>query len=89
MRMATVLAAVMISALGITTSYASELKTNRPAVSNFSLSTLKGEQFEFKSVRGKVVVISFWASWCKPCIQELGYLKKLAKLIPMRWLCSR
>ena len=26
--------------------------------------------------------MSFWASWCKPCIQELGYLKKLAAEYP-------
>jgi len=58
---------------------AGELATKRPEVSNFSLQTLKGERFKFASVKGKVVVISFWASWCKPCIQELGFLKKLKK----------
>ncbi|MEE2786344.1 MAG: redoxin domain-containing protein [Myxococcota bacterium] len=57
---------------------AADLKTNRPDVSDFSLNTLKGNRFEFKSLRGKVVILSFWASWCKPCIQELTYLKRLA-----------
>ena len=62
----------------MTVAQAGELKTVRPEVSNFSLNTLKGEHFEFKSLAGKVVILSFWASWCKPCIQELTYLKKLA-----------
>jgi thiol-disulfide isomerase/thioredoxin len=29
--------------------------------------------------RGKIVVISFWASWCPPCRQEMGMLDRLQK----------
>jgi cytochrome c biogenesis protein CcmG/thiol:disulfide interchange protein DsbE len=44
-------------------------------VSNFELSTFKGEQIPLESLRGKVVVLNFWASWCKPCEQEAADLE--------------
>ncbi len=61
---------------------ASESQGTRAQAPNFTLKTLKGEQVSLTDARGKIVVLSFWASWCKPCIQELGFLKKLAAQHP-------
>ena len=38
-----------------------------------------GEKFALKDLRGKVVLIDFWATWCGPCIGELPNVKRAYK----------
>lgn len=43
----------------------------------FSAETLGGETVTLESLRGKVVLLDFWATWCGPCVQELPHLQSL------------
>lgn len=45
-----------------------------------TLSTFDGDQIEFESLRGKVIVVNFWASWCKPCESEARELEQASQM---------
>lgn len=44
---------------------------------NFSVKNERGEIMETAQLRGKVVFINFWASWCPPCRAEFPSVQKL------------
>lgn len=48
----------------------------RPPAANFELDNLSGDSIELADFAGKVVVISFWATWCQPCLQELPHMDR-------------
>lgn len=44
---------------------------------DFALKTPEGKELRLSSLRGKVVLLDFWASWCGPCIKEAPNVKRV------------
>jgi peroxiredoxin len=47
------------------------------AAPDFTLKSASGENLRLSELRGEVVMINFWASWCAPCRQEMPLLDEL------------
>ena len=45
----------------------------------FSLTSFEGETISLEQLRGKAVVINFWASWCVPCRSEADELEAMSR----------
>ena len=53
-------------------------RISRPAPT-LAVQKLDGEQITSADLQGRALVVTFWAGWCSPCIEELPYLQKLKK----------
>jgi peroxiredoxin/outer membrane lipoprotein-sorting protein len=46
---------------------------------DFTLKNFKGKPFALKQLRGKIVLLNFWATWCRPCRFEMPILQNVYK----------
>jgi len=44
---------------------------------DFQLQSLTGQTFSLENLRGKPVLINFWATWCPPCRGEMPYIQEI------------
>ncbi|MEK4406597.1 redoxin domain-containing protein [Sporosarcina sp. FSL K6-6792] len=46
---------------------------------DFELSTMSGDVVKLSDLKGKKVILNFWASWCGPCKAEMPHMQKYYK----------
>ena len=54
---------------------------SQTAIEKVKLTSLNGELIDMKQYNGKTVFINFWATWCKPCIEEMPTIRKAMDLL--------
>ena len=54
-----------------------QVSVDAEAARNFSLELLDGETVTLSELKGKVIMLDFWASWCPPCRQEAPTLSQV------------
>ncbi len=55
------------------------LRARVPMLPDFELTTLDGAQLNSKDLKGKVVLLDFWATWCAPCRLSIPEIRRWAK----------
>ena len=52
-------------------------QASRPVAQNVLLTRLDGKKERMATHRGEVVLVHFWATWCRPCLKEMPALQRL------------
>ncbi len=68
-------AAAMAAALAVT----SLVGASAAMAPTFTLPSRSGDTVSLDQLKGKVVMLNFWASWCGPCRQEMPLLEQMHK----------
>jgi peroxiredoxin len=54
-------------------------RAREPFAPDFSITTSEGEYMSLDELKGKVVLLDFWGTWCPPCVESVPGLRELNK----------
>jgi len=57
------------------------ISSSQPGIEKIKLMSLEGLPIEMRQYKGKAVFINFWATWCKPCLEEMPAIRKAMDLL--------
>ena len=77
------LLALALGALACGPREAAPIEAGRPAP-DFALPRVGGGEISLRELRGKVVLVNFWATWCAPCEQEMPAMQRLYERLAPR-----
>ena len=68
----TLLAVLFLAAVGLLAA-----SNQKEAAPRFTATTTSGEKFSNNSIKGKVVLLEFWTTWCGYCAEEAAFVDKI------------
>jgi cytochrome c biogenesis protein CcmG/thiol:disulfide interchange protein DsbE len=74
-----VLGLIAVLTLGLMRAGRGTIQIGEP-VPDVVLTTFEGDEIDLADLHGQIVVVNFWASWCKPCEQEAFELEQAYQL---------
>jgi peroxiredoxin len=85
-----VLALLLVFVYGFLTRDPEDLDATAPRVgkplADFTLPDLQGRSVQLAALRGKVVFVNVWATWCQPCVEEMPTIQQLYERLHGRGL---
>ena len=62
---------------------------NVPLAPDFSYRDAEGNEVTLAALRGQVVLLNFWATWCPPCVEELPSMMQLQRSLDFAFMAAQ